>query len=132
MSRLSRYMAEIGRRGGVKSRRKLSPETARRMVAIREARRAAKRAVESPRRDDGTPMDTSANAQAFQDALVRYMTPAEKLAQVAALSRMVNALALAGIKMRHPEATEFWIRMRQAEQRLGRELTRKVYGWSSD
>ena len=77
-------------------------------------------------------MDTSAKAQAFQDALVRYMSPAEKLERVAALSRMVNSLALEGIKMRHPTATEFWIRMRQAEQRLGRELTRTVYGWSSD
>ena len=34
------YLAEIGRRGGRKSRRKLDPETARDMVRIREARRA--------------------------------------------------------------------------------------------
>ena len=34
------YLAEIGRRGGQKSRRRLDPETARRMVAVREARRA--------------------------------------------------------------------------------------------
>lgn len=35
-----RYLAEIGRRGGTKSRRQLSPEDARRMVRMREARRA--------------------------------------------------------------------------------------------
>lgn len=34
------YLAEIGRRGGSKSRRKLDPETARSMVRVREARRA--------------------------------------------------------------------------------------------
>ena len=39
-STIHRYLAEIGRRGGRKSRRKLDPETARAMVRVREARRA--------------------------------------------------------------------------------------------
>ena len=39
-STIRRYLAEIGRRGGRKSRRKLDPETARAMVRVREARRA--------------------------------------------------------------------------------------------
>ena len=34
------YLAEIGRRGGRKSRRVLDPESARAMVRVREARRA--------------------------------------------------------------------------------------------
>jgi hypothetical protein len=34
------YLAEIGQRGGRKSRRALDPDTARRMVRVREARRA--------------------------------------------------------------------------------------------
>jgi hypothetical protein len=34
------YLAEIGRRGGAKSRRRLHPDTARAMVRVREARRA--------------------------------------------------------------------------------------------
>lgn len=34
------YLAEIGRKGGRKSRRLLDPETARMMVRVREARRA--------------------------------------------------------------------------------------------
>ena len=37
---ISRYMAEIGRAGGRKSRRRLDREQARKMVRIREARRA--------------------------------------------------------------------------------------------
>ena len=39
-SEVRSYLAEIGRRGGRKSRRKLDPETARAMVRVREARRA--------------------------------------------------------------------------------------------
>ena len=39
-SAIRSYLAEIGRKGGRKSRRKLDPETARDMVRVREARRA--------------------------------------------------------------------------------------------
>ncbi len=38
-----KYLSEIGRRGGLKSRRKLDGDTARNMVWVREARRAFKR-----------------------------------------------------------------------------------------
>ena len=38
-----RYMAEIGRRGGKRSRRHLDPEDARAMVKVREPRRAYRR-----------------------------------------------------------------------------------------
>lgn len=43
MSSVRKYLAEIGRRGGAASRRTLDPETARRMVLVREARRAYRR-----------------------------------------------------------------------------------------
>lgn len=43
MKRPRKYLAEIGRRGGLKSRRTLSPDTARVMVSVREARRAFRR-----------------------------------------------------------------------------------------
>ena len=42
---LRKYMAEIGRRGGQRSKRKLTPRQARRMVAIREANRASAKKV---------------------------------------------------------------------------------------
>lgn len=38
-----KYLARIGRIGGLKSRRTLDSPTARRMVAVREARRAFRR-----------------------------------------------------------------------------------------
>ena len=40
MSSVREYLADIGRRGGTKSRRTLDPDTAREMVRVREARRA--------------------------------------------------------------------------------------------
>jgi hypothetical protein len=43
MSSVRKYLAQIGRRGGLKSRRTLHPDTARSMVAVREARRAFRR-----------------------------------------------------------------------------------------
>jgi hypothetical protein len=43
MDEIKTYLAEIGRRGGRKSRRKLDSATARDMVRVREARRAFRR-----------------------------------------------------------------------------------------
>jgi hypothetical protein len=43
MTKISGYLRAIGRRGGLRSRRKLDPETARDMVRVREARRAFRR-----------------------------------------------------------------------------------------
>ena len=41
--KIKAYLAEIGRRGGKKSRRSLATETARNMVRVREARRVYRR-----------------------------------------------------------------------------------------
>ena len=50
--RVRDYLAKIGRRGGVASRRELTPAHAKKMVAIREAKRAALKAGKSwPPRD---------------------------------------------------------------------------------
>ena len=38
-----KYLASIGKKGGKRSRRKLDPDTARRMVRVREAKRAFRR-----------------------------------------------------------------------------------------
>jgi hypothetical protein len=43
MREVTRYLAQIGSRGGRKSRRALDPEMARTMVRVREARRAFRR-----------------------------------------------------------------------------------------
>lgn len=43
MSTIHKYLSEIGRRGGLKSRRSLDAGTARAMVRVRDARRAFRR-----------------------------------------------------------------------------------------
>lgn len=40
---ISNYLAKIGRKGGLKSKRRLTPEQARRMVKVREAKRLYKK-----------------------------------------------------------------------------------------
>lgn len=127
MSELRRYFAEIGRKGGAKSRRALDSETARRMVAAREARRAARRAAGVSVRPPGTPADTSAAAQTVQDAIWRRTSPSEKLMHVARLSRMVERLSLAGLRQRHPTDGERDLLYRRAELRLGPTLAARVY-----
>ena len=131
MSNVRAYLAKIGRRGGIESRRTLEPDVARRMVEIREARRVARRA-NTVTRPAGAPADTSVAALAVQDALFRRASPAEKLAQVARLSRMVDQLSVAGLRQRHPTADDEMIRYRRAELRLGRELAARVYGARAD
>lgn len=42
-SEVRNFLAAIGRRGGIRSRRVLDSKTARQMVAVREARRAFRR-----------------------------------------------------------------------------------------
>ena len=42
------YFAEIGRRGGSSSRRELTPQQAKLMVAIREAKRTARKKGKPP------------------------------------------------------------------------------------
>ena len=130
MSDIRKYFAEIGRRGGIRSRRTLDAEMARHMVRIREARRATKRARHQAPMESvaGTPADTSAAIQRIQDALRLRLTPAEKLAQVAGLTRMVEVLAMEGLRIRHPGENATALRYRRAELRLGRELSDRVYG----
>ncbi len=99
------------------------------MVAIREARRVAKclqhMAPALPL--GGTPADTTAKAQVIQDTLLRRLSPVEKLAQVVRLSRMVDRLAIEGLKQRHPAADDAMIQYFRAELRLGSEVAARVY-----
>lgn len=53
MSDIRRYLAEIGARGGRKSRRTLDAATARNMVKVREARRAIQQPLAEVVQGDG-------------------------------------------------------------------------------
>ena len=131
MSDVRKYLAAIGRRGGIRSRRALEPDTARRMVAIREARRLARHPF-SGARLGGTAVDTSDTAQAIQDMLLLRTSPAVKLAQVARLSRAVDQLAIVGLRQRHATADHEMIRYLAAELRLGSELAARAFSARRD
>ena len=57
------------------------------------------------------------------------MSPAEKAARVADLTRAACTLALVGLRARHPEADEHELLLRLAVLRLGAETVRRAYGW---
>jgi hypothetical protein len=73
------------------------------------------------------PLDTSADADAMQVQRWRAMSPAQKAALVSALSRNVRDLALAGIRLRHPAASERECFLRFAALTLSVTLARRAY-----
>ena len=72
-------------------------------------------------------VDTSPEIEARQFERWRRMTADEKAAIVSGLTRTVIELARAGIRARHPAASEREQRLRLAIVTLGRELAEKVY-----
>jgi hypothetical protein len=73
--------------------------------------------------------DTHPQIESLRIEGFRRMTPAEKFAQVAALTRNVRDLALAGIRMRHPGVSDREARMRLAALTLDQAVLRRAFGW---
>jgi hypothetical protein len=71
--------------------------------------------------------DTTAEMERRQVAIWRAMAPAEKLALVNRASLDAAALALAGIRSRHPGISDRECFLRLAELRLGSSLVRAAY-----
>jgi hypothetical protein len=57
------------------------------------------------------------------------MSPADKARKIVDSNATVRAAALAGIRQRHPEATEREQQMYLAAQRMGDELAKAAFGW---
>jgi len=75
--------------------------------------------------------DTAPEAQRVQDDIYRRMSPARKFQLVLHTYEMGRQLAMAGLRMRHPDATEEELWRLWAQQHLGQELFEKVYGISA-
>ena len=74
------------------------------------------------------PRDTSPEAwRVFLD-LQRRMPPGEKLQRAFEYSAFVIGLAEGVLRQKHPQAPPREIFLREARQRLGSDLFRKVYG----
>lgn len=75
-----------------------------------------------------TSHDTTPEAEAVLLALLRTASPARKWAMVGQMNRTVRTLALAGLRQRHPVATDAQLRRYLADIVLGEALAEKVYG----
>ena len=60
------------------------------------------------------------------------MSPARKLEIVAELNRDTDLMAEAGVRARHPNATDREVLLRVAVLRNGRELSIAAYGWDPE
>ncbi len=75
--------------------------------------------------------DTSPEARRVQYALYRRMSSARKFQLIFDTYEMGRQLALAGLRMRHPDANKEELWRLWAQQHLGRDLFEKVYGTST-
>ena len=62
----------------------------------------------------------------------RGMSPAEKFQRLQGMTVTARRLALAGIRIRHPQATERELALRLASLRLPRELMVRLFDWDPD
>ncbi len=72
--------------------------------------------------------DTHPKLEAMQIQIIRRMPAWKKLSIVNDLNETVKALAVSGIKQRHPAATPDQVQRILAELMLGTEMAEKVYG----
>lgn len=72
-------------------------------------------------------MDTSREAERIQVALWRRLSALEKARLMAEATAGTRELALAGIRLRHPSASEDECRLRYALHTLGRSLACQAY-----
>jgi hypothetical protein len=71
--------------------------------------------------------DTTPHMQAYRIGIIRRMPAWQKMALVDDLNETVRALALCGIRQRHPQATPAQVQRMLAELALGAELAQEVY-----
>jgi hypothetical protein len=76
--------------------------------------------------------DTSPEAERILIEAYRRMPPWEKVRRVSEMTRACVELALAGIRARHPGATEQEVRLRLAALRLDRETMVRVFEWDPE
>ena len=76
--------------------------------------------------------DTSIVAERIQFDCYRAMSPQEKLEIILGMCDAGRELSLSGLRLRHPDASDAELELREACLRLGRELARRVYGTRVD
>ncbi len=72
--------------------------------------------------------DTSRPSNVRYHELLRALAPERRLEAAMGLSRSVRALAEAGIRERHPDATDEEVRTRLTVRLYGRAAAEKLFG----
>lgn len=72
--------------------------------------------------------DTTPEAEEILFAWLREASAPEKLQRMVELNRAARLLAVAGLRRRHPSASEKEIKRRLADLILGPDLATRVYG----
>jgi hypothetical protein len=72
--------------------------------------------------------DTTPQADARYHALLRRLSPAQRLEAAMRLSQGVRELAMAGIRQRHPGISELELRVRLTVRLYGRACARRLFG----
>jgi hypothetical protein len=72
--------------------------------------------------------DTRSSALDRYHELLRAQAPHQRLAQAVSLTRMVRDLAVAGIRQRHPTASDSEVRARLTVRMYGREAAQRIFG----
>ena len=73
--------------------------------------------------------DTTPEAERVLIELARAMPDARKIDQVFEMIETIRMLGMAGVRSRHPEASEEELRKRMAAIVFDRETVIEVYGW---
>ena len=72
--------------------------------------------------------DTSGGADARYHELLAALPPERRLEAAMSLSRAVRSLAEAGIRERHPNASDAEVRVRLTVRLYGREAAERLFG----
>jgi hypothetical protein len=72
--------------------------------------------------------DTHPDVERKQIELLRKIPPWQRLERANQMTLACHALALVGLRHRHPEASPHELRRRLADLTLGTELAARVYG----
>ncbi|HLJ56082.1 MAG TPA: hypothetical protein VKT77_13665 [Chthonomonadaceae bacterium] len=80
---------------------------------------------------DGTKVfsDTHPDIERKMIALIRTLTPAQKLAKIGDMGRFVKGAAFATTRLRYPEETDREIMLRVVSRSIPADLMLKAYGW---
>lgn len=82
--------------------------------------------MSGPASFQGFPADSSPDAVRVQFEILRRMTPAQRIAMVDDLTKLARDLAVAGLRRRHPQASDAQIEKLFFEMTLGPELAQRV------